>query len=1073
MKKVKYYLNKNGEFVIENYQSAKAFSSFFPGIAGVWGIPIWAFYVNRGQCMTSFGIKDKDHPIMEFKPANKSYYLTPIIGFRTFIKTKHKNKDVIYDAFSNSPSSLKFDIDSKMIISSSELKLKEINHTLGIEVDIEYFTIPNDNYGSLARKVSVKNISKSKKSFQLLDGMPRMQPYGVNNMFLKQMGRTVEAWMMVENLKNSIPYFRLKVEPADRPEVVHVKEGNFYASFDSKGLIKPIVDSGIVFGTSGDFTYPAAFAENKNFKYPLKQQTRSKTPSAFAYTSFNLTPSKTYTLYTLIGNMNSLDKLKSNTRRITNEDYFNKKQSENKAVISDLQRPVFTSSSSKEFDQYSAQNFLDNIMRGGYPVSIKHASGKTDINLYSRKHGDPERDYNMFLVEPTYFSQGNGNYRDVNQNRRCDVWFNPGIKEDSIISFFSLLQTDGYNPLVIKPDRFHFNQDYNALNNFFNRYNLRKIKEFLKTDFTPGELFFFMEQERIMFSGRKRDLIATILENSLKHHQADHGEGFWIDHWHYCLDLLENYLGLYPEELENILFNNREFSYYDNSHTVRPRSHKYVLENNRVWQFNSVIEDKQKQAMIERRTVSPHLSRIEHGHGKIYKAALITKMLCVIGNKFATLDPSGVGIEMESDKPNWYDSLNGLPGLMGSSTCETFELKRWIQFLIDNIKSLKLNKKHSINMPSEVYTLLSGLGKLCKENLDNHSFWDKRHNLKERYRTKTLMGFSGLHKSISVTEIVSILERFLKTIDKGLSRALNKDSRLYYSYFINRPVDYSVTVKSEHRTHAKVKKFKQIPLPLFLEGIVHAFRVTDNQKTSLKYYNAVKKSPLYDKALKMYKVCAPLEKMPEEIGRNRIFTPGWLENESIWLHMEYKYMLELIKNGLYEEFYQDFKDVFVPFHDPAKYGRSILENSSFIVSSAFPKKELHGNGFVARLSGSTAEFINIWLIMCAGKKPFSLDKDDRLIVDLKPILPGWLFTKKDSDKFKKGTFAFRFLNNTLVVYHNKKLKNTFGKNAAKVKEIIIKPKKGKSIILKSSHIPAPYSYELRHGKISQIDIILN
>ena len=27
-----------------------------------------------------------------------------------------------------------------------------------------------------------------------------------------------------------------------------------------------------------------------------------------------------------------------------------------------------------------------------------------------------------------------------------------------------------------------------------------------------------------------------------------------------------------------------------------------------------------------------------------------------------------------------------------------------------------------------------------------------------------------------------------------------------------------------------------------------------------------------------------------------------LKNESIWLHMEYKYLLELLKNGLYAEF---------------------------------------------------------------------------------------------------------------------------------------------------------------------------
>ena len=35
--------------------------------------------------------------------------------------------------------------------------------------------------------------------------------------------------------------------------------------------------------------------------------------------------------------------------------------------------------------------------------------------------GDLERDYNNFQLEQSVFSQGPGNFRDVNQNRRCDV----------------------------------------------------------------------------------------------------------------------------------------------------------------------------------------------------------------------------------------------------------------------------------------------------------------------------------------------------------------------------------------------------------------------------------------------------------------------------------------------------------------------------------------------------------------------------------------------------------------------------------------------------------------------------
>ena len=189
--------------------------------------------------------------------------------------------------------------------------------------------------------------------------------------------------------------------------------------------------------------------------------------------------------------------------------------------------------------------------------------------------------------------------------------------------------------------------------------------------------------------------------------------------------------------------------------------------------------------------------------------------------------------------------------------------------------------------------------------------------------------------------------------------------------------------------------------------------------------------------------------------------------------MEYKYLLELLKNGLHKEFFEDFQNALIPFQKPEQYGRSILENSSFIVSSAFPDKRLHGGGFVARLSGSTAEFVNIWLIMCAGHKPFYLDKDNKLRLELKPILPGWLFTKNKEKDLPKGSFAFKFLNKTMVVYHNSGRKNTYGSNACRVKKIIIKPFGSKEVTIKGSSIPAPHSYDVRNGKVERIDIFMS
>jgi hypothetical protein len=228
----------------------------------------------------------------------------------------------------------------------------------------------------------------------------------------------------------------------------------------------------------------------------------------------------------------------------------------------------------------------------------------------------------------------------------------------------------------------------------------------------------------------------------------------------------------------------------------------------------------------------------------------------------------------------------------------------------------------------------------------------------------------------------------------------------------------------------------------------------------------VRESELFDRKLKMYKVTAPLAQMPEEIGRCRVFTPGWLENESIWLHMEYKYLLELLKQGLYEEFFSDFRKVLIPFQKAEVYGRSILENSYFLVSSAFPYATMHGNGFVARLSGSTAEFVQMWLLMNAGRKPFSADGKAGLSVSLEPALPGWLFRKKEK------TYSFLFMGRTGITYVNPQLKDTFGKDGARVRRMTLKDSVGKVFTVNSHTVAAPLARRVRDGEIVSIEAFL-
>ncbi|MHB8155754.1 MAG: cellobiose phosphorylase, partial [Candidatus Omnitrophota bacterium] len=477
--KAKYYLNQQGEFVIENYNYAKPFANFFPGIAGKYGIPMWVFYVNRGQCISSFGTKDKDQAILEFFPANKAWQFVGSHGFRTFIKIKSPDTSIYYEPFHNGYTNLKYQILNSMRISSSALILEEQNFTLGIKVKIEYFNIPNDTYAGLSRTVSIENTGNKLKNIQLIDGLPQIVPFGTHNFFLKKLGRTIEAWMSIDNLDNDIPFYKLEVDPVDRPEVVHIDGGNFYLSFNFNGtttkLIRPIVDPEAVFGAVTDFSYPALFLAKSNFTYPSLQMTKSKTPSALLLLNLKLLPRAAQTFYSVIGQARDSKTLNQSVKKITKFGYIQNKFAQNNELIAKLKNDIATTSSSKALDCYTGQTYLDNIMRGGYPEVFsrpslkpsggtppeagKNESAKTVFYLYSRKHGDLERDYNKFVLAPTYFSQGNGNYRDMNQNRRNDVWFNPEIKDENIVFFMNLIQSDGFNPLVIKGESFLLNNN--------------------------------------------------------------------------------------------------------------------------------------------------------------------------------------------------------------------------------------------------------------------------------------------------------------------------------------------------------------------------------------------------------------------------------------------------------------------------------------------------------------------------------------------------------------------------------------------------------------------------------------
>ncbi len=1076
-----YYLNGDGQFIIENYQQKKSFASFLPGIAGKFGIPIWAFYVNRGQGIASFGSSNKDNAIMEFYPANKSYQNTPTKGFRTFIKLTDEDK--VYEAFRN----INENIKSRMIIDSDSLKIEEENSELGLKTTVNYYILPNEDFGALVREVEINNTGEEARELEVLDGMPVIIPFGIENEALKEVSQTISAWAMVDSFESKTPFYKLRASAEDEAEVTEMTAGNFYIAFEKGSeneILTPLVDPDVIFAEKTSLESAPGFENRELADYQGEQILENRFPSAMAATKKQLKAGEKLELASVFGNLADQERLAEIKNKVLKADYLAEKRSESEMVHNYYADHIFTVSGNKELDAYSRQTFMDNLLRGGFPLTLGQKEKKT-YHIFSRKHGDLERDYNEFLLEPTYYSQGNGNFRDVNQNRRCDLYFNPEIKRDNLKLFADLIQADGYNPLVIEGSKFYLDSE-TGLRKVLAQIegpDLDKIQKRLLEPFTPGEIAVFIDNHQLKLKTDMEDFIDILVEKAASWTEAKFGEGYWVDHWTYNLDLIENYLALYPEKKEELLFGEADYTFYDSHVKVKPRSEKYLRTENGPRQYNAVEADKNKKEEIADRSQFPYYLRT--AAGEIYTTNLFNKLLTLVLNKAASLDPYGMGIEMEANKPGWYDALNGLPGLFGSSIAETMELLRMVRFMAAAVSEANLETE--VELAVEIADFLADLDHLLTEVKSDQDFlyWQQAGKIKEEYRQKVFSSLKGKEESVSLRQI----KKFLNKVESKLERAVElakEQAGIYTMYYSYQAEEYEkLGAKSESGLEkVAVKKFSQHRLPPFLEAQVRGMKVLADQNEAQALAQSVKESELYDQKLGMYRVNGDLEAESYEIGRARAFSPGWLENGSIWLHMEYKYLLELLKNGLIEEYYQAIEDALVPFQEPETYGRSILENSSFILSSLNGDTKNHGRGYIARLSGSTAEYINMWSLMAFGKEPFKMESGE-LIYAPEPNLTAELFTEEKSiEKLQLSekeaveveipadAFAYRFLGSTLVIYHNPKRANTFGEDGVRPAAYKLIDHDGKEYQFERSVVKGELAEQIREGKFREINISL-
>jgi hypothetical protein len=599
-------------------------------------------------------------------------------------------------------------------------------------------------------------------------------------------------------------------------------------------------------------------------------------------------------------------------------------------------------------------------------------------------------------------------------------------------TFLSFIQADGYQPLKVEPILFRIDSVDDCIGIASqavgeadgHRAQRTALTNILHSGFfRPGQLFQDLSQQNIELVISRQDFIDMVTASARTYPSASFSEGYWADHWTYYMDIIDTYLSVYPDWTKRIFFES-QLPYFVSPAIVQPRKKKYVLleasKGYHLRQVNATILKNSGQPQYHSQTNEnwnvdkAYWQRDEDGH--IFTSTPMEKLFLLITLKFATRDPYGVGILYEGGKPGWNDANIGLVSIIGSGTPELYELYVLMKFVRSTIKKYEVD----ISVPIELYHLMMAINTALDVLQENYvddttlssrvpqplfDFWDTVTSSLEEYRMQVELTFIGKTHAVHCNILDNILKTWLQEIELGIERGRKLGTHgygdngasgvppTYFSYDVG---SWTLTGENTIDGHplAMPLEMEIRLLPLYLEGPTRYLKTLTSKDDSKLLFEKVKASSLRDVNLPMYTMSASLLSQSSELGRETAFPAGWLENQSVWLHMSYKFYLELLRHELYDEFFNEMESGgMLPYFDPKVYGRSLMECSSFIVSSAYDDPSIRGRGYLPRLSGSTSEFLSMWIYIMVGPHPFYLDHSTgALQMQLLPNLPlSWFF----------------------------------------------------------------------------------
>lgn len=354
----------------------------------------------------------------------------------------------------------------------------------------------------------------------------------------------------------------------------------------------------------------------------------------------------------------------------------------------------------------------------------------------------------------------------------ADILFAPFVGRKNIQEFYSLIQLDGYNPLGVEKLTYRLSKERaKKLLTDVKEEQRSALIDFVTKPFTPGALC--RKFGEVFGDTWDETLFIRVIDFAEEMVNGSFGEGYWSDHWTYNLDLILDYLSVFPEQEKEMLYE-EVYTTFLSRINVNRRFRRYVETENGLRQYRALNEASRRADLGEK------LVRTEYGSGDVLTMTLMEKLILLGAVKFATLDAYGMGIEMEGGKPGWYDALNGMPGLFGSSMAETYELARMLSYTIEALKQYP----GEVALIEELGCFLDELNLITRLEHDNImrdeellSFWNRINDAKEIYRDKTYQGVSGKKMVYHTEQLAAILEGFLEIVTCGIKRRAGSPGR--------------------------------------------------------------------------------------------------------------------------------------------------------------------------------------------------------------------------------------------------------------------------------------------------------